>query len=404
MKPNPAPPEADSRPRIRLLKGHSKRLRQGHPWLYSNELVMDDAARAVPPGALVELVDAGDERLGVATFNPHSLIAGRRLAAAPDAAIDRDFFVERLARALSLREACYDTPCYRLIHSEADRLPGLIVDRFGEVLVCQLNSAGMDRLSEVIVAALDALLAPRAIVLRGDSPIRGLEGLEPTIRIAKGELDGPVALSEAGVTLLADPLAGQKTGWYFDQRDNRDFVARLCAGRSLLDAFCYSGGFALRGAAAGARTVLGIDRSEAALALAGQAAERNGLAGNSRFRRADALEALARFDAEHERFDVVVADPPSFVKARRDLKGGLRAYRKLARLAARVTAPSGFVALASCSHHVDAAAFGEAVARGVADTGRHGRIIRNAGAGPDHPIHPALPESAYLKFLVLALD
>jgi 23S rRNA (cytosine1962-C5)-methyltransferase len=404
MKPNPVPSEAETRPHICLLKGHSKRLRQGHPWLYSNEVVMDDAARAVPPGALVELVDAGDERLGVATFNPHSLIAGRRLAAEPGAAIDREFLVERMSRALSLREACYDAPYYRLIHSEADRLPGLVVDRYGEVMVCQLNSAGMDRLSELIVAALDTLLAPRAIVLRGDSPIRSLEGLERTTRIAKGEFEGPLAPSEGGVTLLADRLEGQKTGWYFDQRDNRDFVARLCAGRSMLDVYCYSGGFALRGAAAGARAVLGIDRSEAALALADQVAERNGLAGNSRFMRADVLELLARFDAEHEHFDVVVADPPSFVKARRDLKGGLRAYRKLARLAARVTATDGFVALASCSHHVDAASFGEAVARGVADAGRHGRIIRSAGAGPDHPIHPALPESAYLKCLVLALD
>lgn len=389
---------------IHLLPGGSKRLRRGHPWIYSNEIRMDEAARALAPGTLVRVIDAGGEALGVASFNPHTLIAARLFSRDTEAVIDVGFLAARLGAALALRGALYDEPFYRLIHSEADGLPGIVIDRYGEALCCQPNTAGADGLTGALLEALDSVLAPRAVVLRGDAPARALEGLPAEVRLAKGTLEEPVELREEGTRFYADLESGQKTGWYFDQRDNRSFLARLAAGHRVLDAYCHSGGFALRAAAAGAASVLGIDSSQPALALAGRAAEANGFSARCRFERAKAFEALERLNAEGARFDAVVCDPPSFVKTRKELKAGLRAYRKLARLAAGLASPGGDLLLASCSHNVERADFLDAVRAGLLDAGRSGRIIRDAGAGPDHPVHPALPETAYLKCLVLRLD
>jgi 23S rRNA (cytosine1962-C5)-methyltransferase len=321
-------------------------------------------------------------------------------------AIDRDFFVARLEDALTLRRRLYDQPYYRLIHAEADGLPGIVADRFGDVLVTQLNTAGMARLEAEWLAASIVTLAPRAVILRNDSPARALEGLSPEgeARIAFGEITGPIELVENGVRFLADPRAGQKTGWFFDQRDNRRFVAALCGGARVLDLYCYSGGFAVQAACAGASAVLALDSSQAALALAAASAERNGVAERCRFLRADVFDEVARLVVGRERFDVVVADPPAFVKAKKDLGPGLRGYRKLARQAASLVAPGGILFIASCSHNVETEAFAEAVRRGLEDAGRSGRILRSAGAGPDHPVHPWLPESAYLKTQIVALD
>ena len=241
-------------------------------------------------------------------------------------------------------------------------------------------------------------------MLRNDSPARALEGLSSEVRVARGSLEGLVSVHENGAVFWADPVAGQKTGWFFDQRDNRRFVAGLARGARVLDLYCFSGGFAVQAARAGANAVLGIDRSEPALALAAAAAERNGVGETCTFRRAEVFEEAARLAAGGERFDIVIADPPAFAKSRRDVPAALRGYRKLARLAASVTAAGGFLFLASCSFNVDEAEFGEAVRRGLADAGRSGRIVRAAGADADHPIHPDLPETAYLKTLTLALD
>lgn len=397
--------DTTERPAIHLLAGHAKRVRQGHPWIYSNEIRMDEATKRLAPGALATLIDAGEERLGVITYNPHSLIAGRVLSRDPDATIDGGFFAERIARALALRTAVYDTPYYRLVHAEADGLPGLIVDRMNDVLVAQLNTAGMEPLSGALTAALAQLFAPRAVILRRDAPIRALEGLERgEPELAFGALAGAVEVIEGGVRFLADPLRGQKTGWYFDQRDNRDFVTRLATGRRVLDAYCHTGGFALRAAAAGAASVHAIDSSEPALALARQAAALNGVETLVSFEAADAFAALGARAATGERYELVIADPPSFVKTRKEIAAGVRAYRKLARLSATLTAPAGFLVLASCSHHVETAAFLEAVHTGLRDAKREARLLRIAGAGPDHPAHIALVESVYLKCAVLALD
>jgi 23S rRNA (cytosine1962-C5)-methyltransferase len=393
-----------SRPAIALLPGRHKRAEGGHPWIYSNEVRMDPAAKALAPGTLVTLRRADDSALGVAMFNPHSLVAARLLDRDAGRAIGRRFFARRLERALRLRDRLFKQPYYRLVHAEADGLPGFVVDRFGGVLVVQSNAAGIARLEPLILDALDALLAPEAIVLRNDSPIRALEGLAPETRVAKGTVGGPVLVGDNGIEFLADPLAGQKTGWFFDQRDNRRFVAALAHNRRVLDLYCFNGAFSVQAARAGAAAVLGIDSSGPALALAGASAARNEVGEICSFRRGEAFGEAARLAAAGERFDIVIADPPAFAKSRKDAPAALRGYRKLTRIAASVTASGGVLFLACCSHNVAEVEFAEAVRRGLGDAGRGARILRIAGADADHPIHPALPETAYLKAMTLALD
>jgi 23S rRNA (cytosine1962-C5)-methyltransferase len=400
---NPGTDDPASRPSVILLPGKHRRAESGHPWIYSNEVRMDPATKALALGTLVTLSRADESALGVAMFNPNTLLAARLLDRDAGRPIGRRFFARRLERALKLREQLFDVPYYRLVHAEADGLPGLVIDRFGTVLVVQSNAAGMSRLEPFVLDALGDLLKPEAIVLRNDSPVRALEGLASETKVASGRLEGPISVQENGAVFRADLLAGQKTGWFFDQRDNRRFVASLAHGARLLDLYCYTGGFAVQAARAGAAAVLGVDRSEPALALATETAKLNGVADACVFRRGEAFTEAARL-AAGERFDIVIADPPAFAKSRKEVPPALRGYRKLARLAASVTAPGGILFLASCSFNVGQAEFAEAVRRGLGDAGRSSRILRVAGADADHPIHPALPETAYLKTLTLALD
>jgi 23S rRNA (cytosine1962-C5)-methyltransferase len=394
-----------SRPCVGLLPARHKRLETGHPWIYSNEVRMDEAARAQAPGTLVTLRRADGTGFGVAIFNPHSLIAARLLDRDPDRVIGTRFFVRRIERALRLREQLFEEPFYRLVHAEADGLPGLVVDRFDDVLVVQSNAAGMARAEPLILESLGAVFGPRAIVLRNDSPARAQEGLLPEVRLAAGAVGSRPLLRENGALFPFDPLAGQKTGWFFDQRRNRAFISALAkSGARVLDLYCYTGGFAVQAARAGAARVVGIDRSEAALALAREAAVLNGVDDRCVFRRGEAFAEAERLAIDDERFEIVIADPPAFAKSRKEVPAALRGYRKLARLAAGLTARNGFLFLASCSYNIGASEFADAVRRGLADAGREGRLIRTAGAGPDHPVHPALPETAYLKSATLSLD
>jgi 23S rRNA (cytosine1962-C5)-methyltransferase len=393
-----------TRPVVSLLPGHARRAEAGHPWIFSNEVRMDAATKALPSGGLVTVCRAGGTALGVAMFNPHTLLAARLLDRDTRRAIGRRFLIRRLERALELRQRLFPAPYYRLVHAEADALPGLVVDRFGAVVVVQSNAAGSTRLEPLVCEALAALLRPSAIVLRNDGPVRAQEGLPSEIRVAQGRLDDRVTIEEDGVLFPVDVLGGQKTGWFYDQRANRDFAAGLAGGASVLDLYCYSGGFAVRMARAGAAVVTGIDSSAPALQLASEAAALNGVGPLANFRRADVFAEAARLAAAGERFDIVIADPPAFARSQRDTGAALRGYRKLSRLAAALVAPRGFLFLASCSFHIGETEFAEVVRRGLADAGRTGRILRRAGAAPDHPIHPALPESAYLKTMTMALD
>lgn len=390
------------RPLIRLNPGADRRIKAGHPWVFSNEVAMTAAARAIPPGSVVRLEGDDGQKHGAWHFNPHSLIAARRLDADPAAPCDAGWYRARLADCLALRARLFGTPFYRLVHAEADGLPGLVVDRYGDALAVQANTAGMDRALPDIVAALRDLLGPRAVVARNDAAVRKLEGLEEGVALLHGA-DGAAVVEEGGLAFPVDLLGGQKTGWFFDQRPNRAMVARLAQGVSVLDAFCHLGGFGLSAAQAGAASVTLLDRSEHALDLAMRAAARAGFAARVTPLKAEALDQMERMAASGRRFDIVVADPPAFAKTRKDIPAALKGYAKLARLSAALVAPGGLLFIASCSHHVAVPDFAEAVAWGVHRARRPARILASVGAGPDHPVHPALPESAYLKGQLLAL-
>ena len=404
--PAPAHSKDDigDRPVVRLAPGRHKRVRAGHPWVYSNEIAMTREAKGLPPGIVVRLHDSADGPLGAATFNPRPLISARLLTPDPDAAIDGDFLAARLARALGLRERLFDAPYYRLAWSEADGLPGLVLDRYGDAAVAQLNTAGMDRLAEPLAAALLDSVGLRSVVFRNDSAARTLEGLPSETSHAGVPVEGPVEIVENGARFLADLGGGQKTGWFYDHRRNRARIAALARGMDVLDAYSYVGGFGIQAAVAGARSVVCLDRSEAALGLGAEAAERNGVAGVCAFMRGDVFRSLEGFGRDGRSFDIVICDPPAFVKSKKDLASGLKGYRKLIRLAAQRVRPGGFLFAASCSQQVDAGQFAEALRGALRNLRRGGRVLHRGGAGPDHPIHPYLPESAYLKAFLLQLD
>jgi 23S rRNA (cytosine1962-C5)-methyltransferase len=387
---------------IRLNPGQGRRLKSGHPWAFSNEIRMLPDFREFPAGLPVRLEGDDGWRFGTFMFNPHSLIAARLLDRDPGAAIDAAWVRARIESAAALRARVVSSQFHRLVHAEADRLPGLVIDRYGDVLVLQANAAGMDRLTPKIVAALRDTLQPRAIVARNDSPARAYEGLPERIEMLHGT-DAAAVVEEGGVAFPVDPLSGQKTGFYFDQRPNRDRVASLAAGARVLDVFCHIGAFGLRCAAAGASAVTLVDSSAPALEAAAAAAERNGFSSIVSPHRGDAFDVMAELAADGKKFDIVVCDPPAFAKSKKDQAAGLRGYGRMARLAAPLVSPGGLLFVASCSHHAPVELFAAAIAEGLQRARREGRILFSGGAGPDHPVHPLLPESAYLKSQLLQL-
>ena len=388
-------------PTVILRAGEDRRVRAGHPWAFSNEILMDADAKAIPVGSLATLRAPGGEPLALVTFNPHSLIAARVLSTNPEAQVDALFLGRRLTQAAALRDRLVGGPYYRLIHAEADGLPGVIIDRFGDAFVVQVNTAGMDALTPVLIEALEAEFSPTTIVLKNDSPVRELEGLKREVVVAKGQV-GSIELIENDARFVADLSEGQKTGWFYDQRDNRRFMAGLAKDARVLDAYCYSGGFGVLAATRGAKSVVCLDRSQPALNAAQQAAALNKVDGIVSFRKGEVFETLEK--EKPRSYEVVICDPPAFVKSRKDLKTGAQGYRKLVRLAAPLVTKGGFFFVASCSHLVDVPLFAEQVRRGLRDAERSGRILLSSGAALDHPVHPNLPETAYLKAMVLQLD
>ncbi len=393
----------NARPVLRLAKGQGRRLRAGSPWVFSNEIVMKPEYRRMERGGLIRLEADDGTRLGTFMFNPHSLIAARLLDRDPDAVIDADWLRARLSDAVALRARVCDTPFHRLVHAEADRLPGLIIDRYDDVAVLQANTAGMDRLTPLIVEALVSLLPLRAVVARNDSTARQHEGLEDSVALLFGS-DATAVVQEGGVRFVIDPLGGQKTGWFFDQRPNRDRVAALAKGTRMLDVCCHVGAFGLRCAAAGASAVTLLDSSAPALAHAAETSRLNGVEERVGIRRGDAFAVMEEMLSAGERFDIVVCDPPAFAKSRKDAEAGLRAYGRMARLAAGLVTSGGFLFTASCSHHAPLDAWAAQIAFGLHRARREGRILFTGGAGPDHPVHPHLPETAYLKVQLIQVS
>ncbi len=403
IPPADAPP-VEARPVVRLKPKSGRRLGQGAPWAYADEIAMDRRTKARAPGEIVALESADRVPLGAAAFNPNSTIAARLLDPDPGASIDAAWLAAKLRAALALRARLHDAPFYRLVHAEGDGLPGLVIDRFGDVLAVQPNAAWIDRLLPDLLEALDAVAAPRVVVVNAASRARALEGLEGETRLARGALDGPVEVRMNGAIYLADLIGGQKTGLFYDQRPNHAFAARLAKGADALDVFSHVGGFALAALAGGAASALAVDSSAPALELARAGAARMGVADRFATRQGQAFETLRALGEEGASFDLVICDPPAFAPNRAALEAGLRAYEKTARLAARLVRQGGFLCLCSCSHAADAESFGAACARGIAAAGRRGALIHSGGAGPDHPIHLALPETGYLKALFWRLD
>ncbi|MCX6600155.1 MAG: class I SAM-dependent rRNA methyltransferase [bacterium] len=386
---------------VRLRKGADHRLRWGHLWVFSNEL--QDGFQALEPGQLVDVVDFRGSFLGRGAVNPHSLIAVR-LFTRKSEAVDKSFLRVRIQKAAKLREKLLDADAKvcRLVYSESDGLPGLIVDRFEVVLVLQSNTAGMDRLLPQVIEALSDLFNPRAMVAANDAPVRELEGLPLERKLVYGALDGKVRFEQDGITFLADPIAGQKTGFFLDQRFNRRLAASFVRPADrVLDLFCYTGGFGLYALKARAAHVTFVDASETALAVAREAVEANGFSDRAEFFKTDIFEMLKE---PGEPFDMVILDPPALAKSRTKVPAALRAYRDLnARAMARV-APGGVLATASCSGLVHADYWLQSLREAAHKAGRNMRFVARGGQSPDHPVLASMPETEYLKFAIGIVD
>ncbi len=393
------------RPVVRLKpKAEARAIRHGFPWVYADELVTDRRTQALPPGALAVLEDGERRPLALVTVNPASKIICRVLDRDPEAVIDQAWFETRLGRAFALRDRLYAEPFYRMVHAEADGLPGVVIDRFGDVAVVQPNAAWAEAHLAALVAALIAVTGVSTVVKNGTGRARGLEGLAEETVVLRGTLDGPVPVRMNGATYMADLVGGQKTGIFFDQRPNHTFAATLAKGARVLDVFAHVGGFGLAALAAGAASVLAVDGSAPALALAEQGAQASGFAEQFTTRQGDAFAVLEALGAEAAQFALVVCDPPSFAPAKPALEAGLRAYERVARLAAPLVAPGGFLVLCSCSHAADLTSFRNACGRGIGRGGRRAQLLHTGFAGPDHPLMPQLAESGYLKALFFRLD
>jgi len=385
---------------LRLKKGVEDAVRCGMPWIYASDIIESSELMLAPSGSLVTIENHKGQFVGTGYYNAKSQIACRVLTLAREP-IDTNFFISRLQKALETRNRLIGVPYYRLIHSEPDGLPGLLIDRFGDTLVVQVGTAGMKLLQSLWMQALEQVLAPRAVILRNDTSSRLLEGLPKEVKILKGEVLALTEIHENGCIYLADLLHGQKTGWFYDQRDNRKMIAELSKDKTVIDIYSHSGGFGLLAARYGAAQVTMVDSSKLALDLARQAAERNNVSCD--YLQGDAFEVMERLRKEGKTFDIVLADPPAFVKSKKDIAAGLKGYEKVARMAAALVKPGGLLFVASCSHHAGRSAFNKAVMDGVAKAGMKAEILKQTSASPDHPRHNSLPQNEYLKGILLRL-
>lgn len=394
-----------SLPVVRLKpKANARAIRHGYPWVYDNELVTDRRSKALAPGTLAVLEDENRQPLGVVATNPNSRIFCRMLDRDPEAVIDQAWFERKISRAQDMRARVFATPFYRLIHAEADGLPGVVIDRFGDTAVVQPNAAWADVLIETLTAALVAVTGVSNVVMNASGRARTLEGLEESSAVLVGAAPGaPVPVQMNGATYMADITGGQKTGLFYDQRPNHAFAASLCKDAKVLDVFSHVGGFSLAALAGGAQSALAVDGSAAALALAESGAEAGGMAARFDTRKGDAFDVLTALGEEGAQFDVVICDPPAFAPSKPALEKGLRAYERVARLAAPLVAEGGYLVVCSCSHAADLAKFRGASLRGIGRAGRQAQLLHTGFAGPDHPLMPQLAESGYLKSLFFRL-
>jgi 23S rRNA (cytosine1962-C5)-methyltransferase len=380
---------------LRLKRNEDRRLHAGHLWVFSNEVdTQQTPLTKFAPGELVRVLAHNDRALGVAYVNPQSLISARLLETwkLPDTA----WFAARIRTALSLRERLYVQPYYRVVHGEADGLPGLVIDRYGEQSVVQIGTAGMERLKPQIQEAVLQVLECETLLFKNDGAARSLEGLTSYVEVARGKRGDEAAVIEDGLSFSVPLGEGQKTGWFFDQAANRAALTKYVTKNArVLDVFSYVGAWGARAARAGAAQVLCVDSSASALELAAKNAERNSL--KLATRKGDAFEVLEALVKEGERFDIVILDPPAFAKRKKDLPRALAAYKRLNQLAVRLLDGDGILVSCSCSYHVSAAELQEAIAKAARGADRRLQVLELGGQAPDHPVHPAIVETRYLK-------
>lgn len=385
-------------PVLRLKKNEERRLRAGHLWVFSNEVdIAETPLKGIVPGAQVTLQDSRGKPLGSAFANPNTLIAARLYSRDADRPFDASLLVHRINVALSLREKLFPTPHYRLVYGDSDGLPGLVVDRYDDVLVVQISTAGMEALKDAVIAALVKVLKPFGILLRNDSAARGLEQLPEEVAVVHGEVPETVEVIENGVRFAVPVRTGQKTGWFYDHRDNRARLMAMAKGARVLDVFSYIGGWGVQAAVGGATDVLCVDASAPALAQVAGNAQRNGVADRVRTQQGDAFDVLKQLHEAGERFDIVVVDPPAFIKRRKDIETGSAAYRKLNDQAIRLLNRDGYLVSGSCSMHLEKSALLDILRASGRHLDRTVQVIAQGGQGADHPVLPAIAETDYLK-------
>jgi 23S rRNA (cytosine1962-C5)-methyltransferase len=384
-------------PVLKLKRGEDRRIRAGHPWVFSNEI--DNAATPlakIQPGAVVRIHSDRDQFLGHAYANPHALICARIVGRDVEQGLDRSLIVHRLNVALALRKWLSREPYYRLVFGESDGLPGLVLDRYGDILVGQIATRGMEALRKDVEEAVRTVLAPKGLFWKNDSGARALEQLDQTAEVAFGEVPDEVEVVEGGLRFVAPLRGGQKTGWFYDQTANRARLARyLWAGARVLDVCSYAGAWAVTAMAHGAHSARCVDASAMALAYARRNATANGVEIGTL--EADAFDALKALHEQGERFDAVILDPPAFIKRKKDIPQGQAAYRKLNQLALNLMDRDGLLVSCSCSYHLSTDDLSVAIQAAARHSGRFVQILEAAGQSPDHPIHPAIPETRYLK-------
>ncbi len=394
-QPGLAPAQAPI-PELRLQRGEDRRLNAGHLWVFSNEVdTHATPLTAFTPGDVVQVVSERSRFLGYAYVNPRSLICARILSRDANYPIGRSLIVHRLKVALSLRRRLYEQPYYRLVYGESDGLPGLVVDRYGDVLVAQVGTAGMERLKDDIAAALEKVVHPQGLLWKNDSGARELEGLAAYVEIGAGDVPETVEITENGLRFAVPLAQGQKTGWFFDQAFNRAAFLRYVPGARVLDVFSYLGSWGIAAARHGAAEVTCVESSPHALTWLEHNAALNEVKVNAR--KGDAFEVLEALHAERQRFDVVVLDPPAFIKRRKDIAKGQAAYRRLNQLGLQLLDRDGVLVSCSCSYHLADEDLLAAIQKAARHVSRFVQVLETGGQAPDHPLHPAIPETRYLK-------
>lgn len=395
-----------SLPHLILKKHEERRLKAGHHWVFSNEVdVVKTPLQGFEPGQAIEIHSASGQCLGSGFINPQSLICARLVSRQPNRPLNQSLLRRHLEQALRLRQRVFGAPYYRLVYGESDALPGLVIDRFGDVLVIQITTAGMERCIDDLVTVLTSLLAPVAIVLKNDAALRALEGLDSSVSIIHGSLPDTLLIEENGCRFAIDPINGQKTGWFFDHRDNRNRMQQMIqawkqatgAPPRVLDIFSYIGAWGIAAAVSGASEVVCIDSSAQAMAALQHNARLNGVGDTLHCLQGDAFDTLKALHEQRERFDIIIADPPAFIKRKKDKKNGLQGYRRLNQLALSLVNKEGLLVSASCSYHLSRDELLDLLMKTARHVDRDLQLIAEGHQASDHPVHPAIPETAYLK-------